>query len=83
VSGAGAGTTVRGRVAAVLPRGLFAVRTAEGELVAGLGREAAHVVRVKPGDVVDVRLSPRDPTRGRIVALAKDAPAGSGSGAGE
>jgi len=70
VSGAGPGTTVRGRVTAVLPRGLFAVRTAEGELVAGLGREAAHVVRVKPGDVVDVRLSPRDPTRGRIVGLA-------------
>ncbi len=69
MSGAATGRIVRGRVAAVLPRGLFAVRTAEGELVAGLGREAAHVVRVKPGDVVDVRLAPRDPTRGRIVAV--------------
>jgi translation initiation factor IF-1 len=63
------GTIVRGRVTAVLPRGLFAVRTERGELVAGLGREAAHVVRVKPGDVVEVRLSPRDPTRGRIVGV--------------
>jgi translation initiation factor IF-1 len=35
-----------------------------------MGREAAHVVRVKPGDDVDVRLSPRDPTRGRIVGRA-------------
>ena len=68
----GAGTVVRGRVAAVLPRGLFAVRTDRGELVAGLGREAVHVVRVKPGDAVDVRLSPRDPTRGRIVGLAEE-----------
>ncbi|NMC70875.1 MAG: translation initiation factor IF-1 [Myxococcales bacterium] len=65
-----AGTVVQGRVAAVLPRGLFAVRTEGGKLVAGLGREAAHVVRVKPGDAVLVRLSPRDPTRGRIVGLA-------------
>jgi translation initiation factor IF-1 len=70
VNDAGSGRIVRGRVVAVLPRGLFAVRTPDGELVAGLGREAVHVVRVKPGDVVDVRLAPRDPTRGRIVRLA-------------
>jgi len=70
VSSGEAGRVVQGRVAAVLPRGLFAVRTEAGRLVAGLGREAAHVVRVKPGDAVLVRLSPRDPTRGRIVDLA-------------
>lgn len=58
---------MEGRVEAVLPRGLYAVRTDDGTLVAGLGREAAHVVRVKPGDRVRVRVSPRDPTRGRIV----------------
>ena len=64
------GKVVRGRVSAVLPHGLFAVRTDGGEVTAGMGREAAHVVRVKPGDEVDVRLSPRDPTRGRIVGRA-------------
>jgi translation initiation factor IF-1 len=70
VTGRGTGAAVvRGRVEAVLPRGLFAVRTEAGRVVAGLGREAAHVVRVKPGDDVELRLAPRDPTRGRIVGV--------------
>lgn len=67
-----------GRVESVLPRGLFAVRTSDGTVVAGVGREAIHVVRVKPGDRVVVRVSPRDPTRGRIVGLT-DARTGGGS----
>jgi translation initiation factor IF-1 len=66
-----AGVVVRGRVTDVLPRGLFAIRTGEGTVTAGMGREAAHVVRVKPGDEVEVRLSPRDPTRGRIVGRTR------------
>ena len=65
------GVVVRGRVTGVLPRGLFSVRTENGPVTAGMGREAAHVVRVKPGDEVEVRLSPRDPTRGRIVGRTR------------
>ncbi|MBI5499706.1 MAG: translation initiation factor IF-1 [Deltaproteobacteria bacterium] len=65
------GLIVAGRVTDVLPRGLFAVRTENGPVTAGMGREAAHVVRVKPGDEVEVRLSPRDPTRGRIVGRTR------------
>ncbi len=63
-----------GRVHSVLPRGLFSVRTTEGTVVAGIGREALHLVRIKPGDAVDVRVSPGDPTRGRIVGKAGEGP---------
>ena len=71
MSDAQGGAVVRGRVTEVLPRGLFSIRTDDGPVTAGMGREAAHVVRVKPGDEVEVRLSPRDPTRGRIVGRTR------------
>ena len=49
MSDAQGGAVVRGRVTDVLPRGLFSIRTDDGPVTAGMGREAAHVVRVKPG----------------------------------
>lgn len=57
-----------GVVEAALPRGLFRVRLEDGRAItATLSTEARRVVvKLLPGDEVTVKLSPVDPTRGRI-----------------
>lgn len=64
-----AGTTTQpGRVVAELPGALYAVELEAGArrtVTAHLGSGA--LLRLRPGDVVMVELSPYDETRGRIV----------------
>jgi translation initiation factor IF-1 len=65
---AGAASRVAGRVLEVLPGALFRVELEiqkRPQVTAHLGDKA--LLRLLPGDAVDVELSPYDETRGRIV----------------
>ena len=61
---------VEGTVEAIIPRGLFRVRTDSGDdVVATLSPAARRViVRLLPGERVRVEISSFDPSRGRITA---------------
>ena len=63
--------TVEGIVRAQLPSGLYEVEVDAHRITAhvGGGRER-NFIRVLVGDRVVVELTPRDPTRGRIVKKA-------------
>lgn len=65
-----AGREVEGVIESARPRGLFRVRTDEGQVVTAQVATTARRVTVKflPGDRVTVELSPFDPNRGRIKA---------------
>ncbi len=58
-----------GTVVEELPNLLFRVRLETGHFVgaAATGRHAMDFLRLRPGDRVRVRLSPRDATRARIL----------------
>ena len=59
---------VEGRVAAQLPSGLYQVDVEGTRITAHLGSGLdRNFVRVLIGDQVEVELTPRDLTRGRIV----------------
>jgi translation initiation factor IF-1 len=60
--------TVEGQVTGVLPNGLFRVRLDDGnELLAHMSSSVRlNVVRILPGDRVQVEISPFDLSRGRI-----------------
>jgi translation initiation factor IF-1 len=62
---------VEGRVTAQLPGGLYQVDV-EGALITAhiAGGFDRNFVRVLIGDLVVVEVTPRDPTRGRIVKRA-------------
>jgi len=62
------GETVDGVIESAEPRGLFRVRTDEGQMVtASISTQARRVtVKFLPGDRVTVEISPIDPSRGRI-----------------
>jgi len=64
------GEMVEGTVVEVLPNALYRVERPNGEqIVAHVGqRLRLHLVRLLPGDRVDVERSAIDPSRGRIVA---------------
>ena len=69
----GAGETVVGTVAELLPSGLYRVtverqRQVTAHAPSGPGK---NFVRVLVGDSVRLKLSPRDLTRGRIVGFVK------------
>ena len=79
----------RGRVTECLPSGIYRVDLDSGTRVLAhvTARRSKDFLRLLPGDVVEVDLSPLDPGRGRLVAkmLGKtpgDAP-GRGLAAGE
>lgn len=61
--------TTAGVVSKRLPRGLFLVKTEQGQQVtAALSSSARRrTVRLIPGEPVNVRLSKYDPSRGQIV----------------
>ena len=61
--------TFAGLVEEKLPKSLFRVRLDDGRPVrATLSTQAKRVlVKVLPGDRVELTLSPYDPTRGRII----------------
>jgi translation initiation factor IF-1 len=58
---------VEGRVTAQLPSGLYQVDVEGARITAHIGGHDRNFVRVLIGDQVEVELTPRDLTRGRIV----------------
>jgi translation initiation factor IF-1 len=72
-TGQGGATTVEGTVLEALPHGLYRVgiehqRQVVAHTPGGAGR---NFIRVLIGDRVRMELSPRDLTRGRIVAVVR------------
>jgi translation initiation factor IF-1 len=68
VDGAQGKRLVEGRVTAQLPSGLYSVDVEGTRVTAHLGSGLdRNFVRVLIGDQVEVELTPRDLTRGRIV----------------
>ena len=59
---------VGGTIEEALPSALYRVKLDDGrKVVAGLSTEARRtLVKVQPGDRVEVAVSPLDPTRGKI-----------------
>ena len=62
------GQTVDGVIESTEPRGLFRVKTDDGQMVtASISAQARRVtVKFLPGDRVTVEISPIDTSRGRI-----------------
>ena len=59
---------VQGKVVAALANTQFRVRLDNGhEIVAHIaGKMRKHFIRILPGDIVTVAISPYDPSKGRI-----------------
>lgn len=59
---------VQGKIIKALPNAMFLVKLENGHEVLGhiSGKMRKHYIRINPGDVVNVELSPYDLTRGRI-----------------
>lgn len=64
---------VEGRVVEALPNAMFRIELENGHRVLAhvSGKMRMHFIRILPGDVVSVELSPYDLTRGRIIYRAK------------
>ena len=64
---------VQGTVKETLPNAMFKVELENGhQILAHIsGKMRMHFIRILPGDVVTVELSPYDLTRGRIVYRSK------------
>ncbi len=64
---------VQGKVIEALPSGMFRVELDTGQnILAHLaGKMRIHYVRIVPGDMVKVELSPYDLTKGRITYRLK------------
>jgi translation initiation factor IF-1 len=64
---------VDGSVTETLPNAMFRVELENGhEILAHIsGKMRMHFIKILPGDLVTVELSPYDLTRGRIVYRAK------------
>jgi translation initiation factor IF-1 len=59
----------------LLPSAGFRVQLDNGNhpvLVHAAGSKVKNFVRLRPGDRVEVKLSPHDPTRGRLMKLLSD-----------
>jgi len=65
--------TCEGEVVELLPSAVIRVKLANQDLVLAHAASASKLnfVRVRPGDRVQVEISPHDRTRGRIVKLLK------------
>jgi len=65
--------TVEGEVVELLPSALVRVKLANEALITAHPANASKLnfVRVRPGDRVQVEISPGDRTRGRIVKLLR------------
>ena len=65
---------VEARVVELLPRAAYRLELENREQVVAhaAAATAANFVRLRPNDRVVVRLSPHDPTRGRIIRLLQD-----------
>ena len=64
---------VEGKVLEALPNAMFRIELENGHKVLAHvpGKMRMHFIRILPGDVVSIELSPYDLTRGRIVYRAK------------
>ncbi len=64
---------VEGKVIEPLPNAMFRVELENGHQVLAhiSGKMRLHFIKILPGDVVTVELSPYDLSRGRIVYRAK------------
>jgi translation initiation factor IF-1 len=71
--GAHEAVTVEGEVVELLPSAVVRVKLANQDLVLAhaAGASKLNFVRVRPGDRVQVEISPHDRTRGRITKLVK------------
>ena len=65
--------TVQARVVETLPNAMFRLELDNGHKVLGYisGRMRMHFIRILPGDIVTVELSPYDLSRGRITRRVK------------
>ena len=64
---------VEGKVVETLPNAMFRVELANGHKVLAhiSGKMRMHFIRILPGDLVTLELSPYDLSRGRIVRREK------------
>ncbi len=64
---------IKGKVVEALPNTVFHVKLETGQTVLAhlAGKMRLHYIKVVPGDVVMVELSPYDLTRGRITLRLK------------
>lgn len=62
-----------GEITEALPNAFFRVKLETGQVVLGhvSGKMRKHFIRILPGDMVKVELSPYDLTRGRITYRMK------------
>jgi len=60
---------VRGKVVEALPNTIFKVEIAPGHLITAhiSGKMRMNYIKIVPGDMVTVQMSPYDVTKGRIV----------------
>ena len=67
------GIVVEGTVSETLPNAMFRVELENGHKVLAhvSGKMRMHFIRIIPGDMVTVELSPYDLTRGRIIRRGK------------
>ena len=68
-----AGIQVEGKILETLPNAMFKVELENGHKVLAhvSGKMRMHFIRILPGDMVTVELSPYDLTRGRIIFRGK------------
>jgi translation initiation factor IF-1 len=62
--------TIKGRVSEALPNALFKIvlETMDNEILGHLsGKMRMHKIKIIPGDLVDVEISPYDLSKGRIM----------------
>ena len=64
---------VEGKVTETLPNAMFRVELKNGHKILAhiSGKMRMHYIRILPGDVVKVEMSPYDLTRGRIIYRQK------------
>lgn len=64
---------VEGKVMETLPNAMFRVELKNGHKILAhiSGKMRMHYIRILPGDVVKVEMSPYDLTRGRIIYRQK------------
>ena len=64
---------VEGKILEALPNAMFRVELENGHVVLAhvSGKMRMHFIRILPGDMVKLELSPYDLTKGRIVYRAK------------
>jgi translation initiation factor IF-1 len=63
-----------GRVVEALPGAKFKVELENGHIILAIisGKMRKHYIRLVPGDLVEVELTPYDLTKGRIIFRLKD-----------